>query len=469
MYEILLVNPPYLREVYRENKNLAIHPPLGLAYLASYARNNKINVKILDANAHGLSLNETIREIIDNPSKIVGITSVTATINLVHQICNEVKKNCNKFIVVGGPHVTFLPEETLNECSAIDCVVRGEGEDTLVQLVEKVYKKQGLENILGINYRNNGQITSNQDRPFIQDIDTLPFPAWDLLPRSKYRPGPFFDIGIYGERYAKIISSRGCPNKCTFCASPHFWDKFRFRSVQNIIDEIMYLKGKYNIERIDFLDDCLTVPVSKFSKLCDWFIESKIGIRWSCYSRVNSISSEIAHKMKEAGCFAVQFGIESGNQDVLKDIKKNIKLSQVEKAVKIMKSVGITCMGDFMIGLPKDDLHTVNQTIKFAKKLKLDSAFFSITTPLPGTQLYQDCVDSKLLPGKINWDDISLHGKTIYRNKNLTAKQIKQLYDLSIKEYYFSFHFLWGTLINMIKHPFRLKSYIGMMRTYLNI
>lgn len=469
MKNILLVNPPYNIEVYKENKNFSVHPPIGLAYLASFLREHGYKVDILDANALGYSKEELISHIIKHPSKYIGITSVTATINMVSKLCDTLKEKSDKVLILGGQHVTFRYEDVLASCKSIDYIIRGEGEVTLLRLLQRLSNNMTAKGLMGITYPEGNKIVVNPDRPPIKDINKLPIPAWDLLPRSKYRLNGFQDIGFNGEKLGKLISTRGCPNKCTFCSSAHFWGKARFRNVDNIFAELEFLTKELNVRQIDFMDDCLTIPASRFKELCTRMINSNLDLKWSCYSRVQNINEEIVQLMKKAGCFIVSLGIESGNQEVINSTNKNITLEQVTNAVNLFKKYDIDCLGFFMIGHPKDTYKTVHETIDFAQKLNLDFPFFSVTTPFPGTELYDWFMSSDLSPGSFEWDQLSTHSDTIYRTENLSSKEIKKLYDYAIRKCYFNPVFISKLIMNIIKDPYKLPRYWKLFRTFINI
>lgn len=469
MEKILLINPPYNLEVYKENKNFSVHPPVGLAYLAGFIRKYGYNVEIIDANALSIPREKLVDIIIGHPSRFIGFTSVTATINLVSGICDDIKKRSDKKLILGGQHATFKDTEILTACRSIDYIIRGEGELTLLRLLNRLRNNMSGKGLMGITYLENNDIISNPGRPPIKDINKIPFPAWDLLPRSKYRLNGFQDIGFHGEQLGKLISTRGCPNKCTFCSSAHFWGKPRFRNVDNIFEELVYLTQTLKVRHIDFMDDCLTIPVSRFKELCKRIIESKLDFKWSCYSRVQNITEELVKQMKDAGCFMVLLGIESGNQEIIDSIKKKITLEQVTNAVSLFKKYDIDCLGFFMIGLPDDTKETVHQTVDFAKSLNLDFPFFSVTTPFPGTELYDWFMSSSLSPESFEWNQLSTHGATVYRTEHLTSEQIKELYDYAIRTCYFNPAFIGKLVLNVIKKPYKFTRYWKLLRTFLNI
>lgn len=456
--DIILINPPYNRDLYKSKKSISVQPPLGLAYLASTLEKEGLDVEILDANAKMLSISETANKAVSSPAKFVGITSVTTTIPLVYEISNKIKEKSDKIIVVGGPHVTFMTKRTLTECKSVDIIVSGEGERTLVELIKN---EDDLSKVKGVTYRDEGAIIENPKRESIQNIDDIPFPAYHLLPMELYRPGPFFNIGVSGKKFGRMITSRGCPNKCVFCSSAHFWGKLRMRSPENIISEIEHMVATFGTEHIDFLDDTLTLNKKRLMSISDMLVQKDIRIAWSCFSRVNTISDDLVRRMKNAGCFGISFGIESGNQTILDNIHKNITLDQARNAVKTVKKHGIKVMCDFMIGLPGDNIKTVNQTIDFAIELNPDFAFFSMTTPFPGTELFEKELEKGVIGSDYAWDAMNLHSSTIYRTENLSAKELRELYYKAIKRFYFRPKFFARAVKRAISNPREARSYIS--------
>jgi len=454
---MLLVNLPYMGDVYSGLKQaVAIQPPLGLAYIAAYIESKGLDVEIVDANAIGMSMDEIVKKAVKSKHDYIGITCTTNTVNLAYIFSEKLKKRCDKTIVVGGPHVTFADIDTLKQCGAIDIVVRGEGERTSYEISNGV----PLKNIKGITYRLKEKITRNPDRNKNEiNINDLPFPARHLLPLEMYRPGAFFNIGHSGKEYATLITSRGCPNKCVFCSSAHFWKSFRPRKPENILEEIDQLVNNYGVKHIHFLDDTLTVPAKRLENICDGLIKRDYDLEWNCYSRVDIITDEIVRKMKEAGCFGLTFGVESGSQKILNLIKKNITLNQVRKAIKITKAYDLDVHADFMIGLPGDTKKTIMQTINFAVELDPKIALFSITTPFPGTQLFDELKEKKQL-NDIKWTEMTMHEFTTYGNSILSNEQIKKLYSLAHRKFYFRPRFLFNSSKRLLTHPREIKPFM---------
>ncbi len=448
---LLLVNLPYATKIYSGlNKAAAVQPPLGLAYIASYVRERGVDVELVDCNALEMTMEATVEHAAKSKHEFVGVTSTTNTIYLAFEFARKLKEKApEKKIIAGGVHVTFVDEGSMQECPEIDIIVRNEGEKTTHEIVSGA----PLESIKGITYRAaDGSIHRNPDADLILDLNSLPFPARDLLPMDKYRPGAFFNIGKKGKHYMTMISSRGCPNKCVFCSSSHYWRYLRLRSPDNIIKEIDELHEKYGVKHIHFLDDTLTVPKQRIERICDLLIERKYGIEWNTYSRVDVIDEALVSKMVKAGCFGITFGVESGNQEILNKIRKNITLDQVRNAVRICKKAGIDLHCDFMVGLPGDDEKTMQDTIDFALELDPNIALFSITTPFPGTELYRDLKEKGILEN-VKWSDASLHGTKNVSNGIVSAETIRKYYKKAYNSFYFRPKFFAKSLKRLATHP----------------
>ncbi len=408
---ISLINPNANVEVV---KRLDIStPPLGLAYLASSLRKEGFKVKIIDDLVENLSFGDLIKKIKD--SFIVGITSTTPTFNAALNYAKRIKQALpNIFVILGGVHVTFKPHEALKYA---DAVCLGEGEETMVEVAERVEAGKSLEGVRGIIYKENNKIYENERRGFIEDLDSLPFPAYDLLPLEKYT--------ILGKKleHFPIMSSRGCPFGCRYCSSSLFMGrKFRARSPENVVDEIEWLVNDFNAKHISFGDDTFTLSKRRVFEICDEIKKRKLDVEWSCSSRVDTIDKEMLMKMKEAGCSMIYFGVESASEEVLKYYRKKINLDKVKKAVELAKKVGIATVCSFIIGAPIEKKNDIKKTLKFSLKLDPDYAQYSILTPYPGTEIYEEAKKKGLLLSE-NFEDYTA-GKPVLKNIYMSANEI---------------------------------------------
>lgn len=451
----LLVNPMY-QEVYGKSEGISpITPPTGLAYIAAVLIEHSIDVKILDANAEQMELGGIQKMIKKEDPAVVGITSTTPCISKALDI-SRVTKEINKEIkvVLGGPHPTALPHEVVKN-KYVDVVVRCEGEYTMLDLVNKIDSGEGFDNVFGITFKNNGNFIDNPSRPFIKDLDELPFPARHLLPMEKY-----ISPQTKRKRFANILTSRGCPFKCIYCNKNIFGYKYRVRSAENIISEMEYLMNIHDIEEFHILDDIFTLSKKRVEKFCEMIKKEKMDIVWKCGNGVgvNTVNKELLKKMKDAGCYSLSFGIESGSQKILDNIRKNITLEQSRGAIKACKEVGIFTVGFFMLGNLGENEETMQQTINFAKSIDPDAAQFGILVPFPGTDIYDVIkAEGRLLTDR--WEDYgNLSGQAIFEHGELTKPLMEKMYRKAYREFYMRPSYILKKLMK-IRSLYDAKSY----------
>ena len=455
MLDVLLINPNYKEKLWKNT--LSLYPPLGLSYLAAYLRTKLIKVAILEANAFELSEEETVKKTVESGAKIIGIGASTATTEIVFNLCKKIKeKDPSKIVVFGGVHATCLPKDSLENCPSIDYIVIGEGEKIFYNLVNALKNKKSVKKIKGVAFIYKKKFVQNPPEELIKNLDELPFPARDLLPIHLYRPGSEFDMGFRGKEYAEIISSRGCPNKCVFCSSAHFWKIIRIRSVNNIVEEIKELK-KEGVKHITFVDDTITLSKSFILELCEKITPLKL--KWDCYARVNNLTDDVVKAMKKSGCFAARIGYESGNNEILKKIKKNTNIEQAREATKILKKYGIRILGFFMIGLPGDTKETIEDTINFAIELSPDIFSFLITTPLPGTEMFEEYKAKGWISEKPIWRNMTLQTSEFTRTDELSAKDISEYYLQANRRLILRPKYWMQIILHFIKNPNELKIY----------
>lgn len=373
------------------NKKANDYPPLGLGYLAAVLERDGHQVRIFDFSLDPRTpLEEDVQAVCAFDPHLVGITAMTSVYHSALETATLLKAYLGRPIVIGGPHATVYPERILAESPVIDYVVRGEGEETIQELVRILCNKGDLSTVRGLTYKVRGEVISNPDRPLITDLDALPFPARHLFDLKRY--------GLCtpdGQPMATILSSRGCPYNCSYCFKGIVGRTYRQRSPENIIAEIRQVIDQYGIRNFYFIDDLFTIDVRRLEAITEQLIREKLDIRWQCLGRVDRVNADILRKMYAAGCRRIHFGIESGNQEVLQRIGKGIKLEQVRQAVRWAQEAGIHVKGYFMLGLPGDTEETMQQTVEFAAELNLDEAMFSLTTPFPGTRLWDELVKKK--------------------------------------------------------------------------
>lgn len=421
--KVLLISPPY-QSIFKKSADIVAEAaPWGLAYIASYLRERGINVDIIDAQALGYD-EKTLRvKIIKFDPDIVGITSSTPVFPFVQEIASVTKDINEKIkVVVGGHHPSALPKEVLNDKN-IDIAVIGEGEVTMYELVKCLENNEKLKDVKGIMFKDGKKKVFTGSRALIEDIDSLPFPARDLLPMQLYK-----SFYVKRKPFDSIIGSRGCPFGCVFCSKAVHGRIIRFRSPENIIKEVDFLIKEYDIKDINFLDDTIAINKERLLKFCSLIKERGIDITWKCQARVTDMDKEKLEAMKNAGCYFIGYGVESGNENILRIINKGITLDAARKAVKLTKEVGIEAIcSNFIIGHPGDTKKTIEDTINFAIELDTDFIFLATMIPYPGTQLYEMVKKQGKFLADYK-DFLQMEGKAVFELNGLTKEIIEEGY-----------------------------------------
>jgi len=423
MTDVLFVVPPFNYKGLDEVSPRC--PNIGIAILAAVLEQHKYDVKVLDTFVLNLKNEEIVKAIKNIKPRIVAITSVTANFPYAMDIIRLVKETDPSITTVyGGPHVTIMPHTALNS-KDVDYIVVGEGEETIVELVDYVLNKKGDKaKIKGIGYRDDkGEIVIAEKRWFIADINKIPMPAYHLLPMHAYRAYGWLDEG---RKFTTMVTSRGCPFQCTYCTSSKiFGYRWRHRNVEKVFEEIMLLYNKFGIRHIYFQDDEFTVDHKRVVDICNKIIENKLDLIWECLTRVSHVDEELLKKMSQAGCKSILYGIECGYQEGIDKINKKITLKQAVDAVRLSKKYGISPKVTFMMGFPWEGKKEIKETIKFAKKLNADLTFFNILNPYPGTPLYEDIKNQNLFVGSPEWEKYIPHGATpLIKTRYLSEKDL---------------------------------------------
>ncbi len=394
---ILLLQPNYDVHV--------VHPPLGLGYLASYLEKGSHIVSIFDGTLKNADLEDYLLEISRFSPDLVGISVLSRGHHKVKTMVKTIKKRFKNLpVVIGGTQVTAAPKEVLADLGA-DFAVVGEGEITLFELVGALEKNEKLTQVDGLAFWRGKSIILTKPRELIKDLDSLPFPAWHLMPPAEYRIAPILEP-VKASPVGPIFTSRGCPYDCSFCASNATWQrKLRFRSLRNIIEEIKMLKEEYGIKEIHISDDNFTADTKRAEKICDALIKEKINLPWQCPSgvRIDRLPLPLLTKMKKSGCYAVGLGIESGNQEILKRANKKLDLKVIPGVLKDLRRIGIESYGFFILGLPGETRETLRETVDFALKNQFDRVWFNLFTPYPGSAAFASWLGHRKL-SEIDWD-----------------------------------------------------------------
>jgi len=471
--KVLLINPP--------SSSPQPIMPLGLAYLAASLEENNIPVEVIDAWAERLDIKSLRKRIlILDPADLIGITVMSPTytdsintIRLVKESCPESK------IIIGGTHPSSLPDECMRQIPEIDFAVAGEGDNLIVKLAKALDDKtQDLSYIKGLFYRDNNKIIGSDKTEPIKDLDSLPFPARHLFPStSRYRTHPPYRL--YNS-YATMITSRGCPFRCSYCTKSVSGQNFRYQSPRRIIEEIKLLVDKYKIKQIHFYDDNFTINIKHIEEICDAIIQNNIKVLWSCVTRVDLVNEGLLKKMKQAGCWLISYGVESGNQKILDSVRKGYSIDQIKEVFFLTKKVGIRTLGYFMAGFPGETEETLDDTVKLSLFLDPDFVSWSITALYPGSDLYQDALDGKLgnnyrkLKTSIKKDSSNVsslspyaHGYTFIYDGDLPRRYILETVNYAYRAFYFRPLFIIRSFIRL-RTMVEFLSYIQAFMQFLS-
>ncbi|MBI2857546.1 MAG: radical SAM protein [Chloroflexi bacterium] len=406
------------------NNPYYVHEPLNLGYLASYLIER--GYKDIQIRIAAFEADETILAAAQG-SNIVAFTATSPMMSHARELAARVKQACpGAFIVFGGVHATVLPESSLRDPS-IDAVARGEGEETFFQLVRAIDRGESFAPVGGLSYKDaEGKIRHNPDRSLVQDVDTIPFPARGLMSQST-----FLDMGEkkYGDRGAWVFSSRGCPFRCTYCASHQAWTRaWRARTPQNIIGEIDQLIHGFGANRINFADDTFSVSRSRLLAFCGMLREKGWPITWGCNVRVDTVNRDLLEEMRRSGCTDVWMGVESGSPTILREIQKGITVEQIRNVFRWAREAGLRRRAYLMLGSPSESMETIRETEQLVEDIQPDFLAFSILTPYPGCDDYDRAKKQGYVGEDTDWSGVDLfHGDAaLMDTKHLSREDLKR-------------------------------------------
>ena len=423
--KILLIQAgmPELRRPYDVVEKGQLMMPAGLGYLGAVLKEKGLDVRVKDYLAEKFDANAFTRYINDLNPCLVGISSYSSTYNQALKIAHCVKNASAIPIVMGGLHVSFLPDEALRN-SDVDFVIRGEGEKTLPKLIDFLNHKIAISSIKGLSFKDKNRTVHNEDREDIHDLDSLPYPDWSIFEKKLY------ESPVTGERNAPINFGRGCPYKCSFCSVGG--KKRRERKASLVVSEFKYMLEKYGMKNFIVTDDVHLLE-GEFEKIVDILQKENLGISWRMTNRLDNVNRELLFKMKRAGCLAVGYGIESPTQSTLKKIHKNIFLDSHLDAIKWTGDAGISVAASFIFGFPWETKEDIKETIRFSATLPFYSICYNLAAYFPGTEMFKKMVDEQKIDIKdIDWDDFTLHKATLptpYMSKDELDNYLEKAYD----------------------------------------
>ena len=468
--KILLINPAFNRYGGIRGHGGAM-PPLNLCSLAAYARarNEDARFTILDAEIEGLSHEQAADTAVELAPDLIGITANTSAFDSVICLSRVLKQRLpGTPVVIGGPHPSALPARSLEETGA-DFVVRGEGEVTFTEVLERVRDGGGWNEVLGLAYRDGGEIRINPPRPLLQDLDALPFPARDLIPNERYAPPPSKRVSLGPTTL--MVTSRGCPFDCGFCGAKTVWtQRLRMRGAESVVAEIEECVERYGIRTFNIADEFFTADGARVLAICSAILERGLDIRWVCFARASGLELETLKAMRKAGCYEISYGIESGDPDMLERIGKRIDLDEAREVIGRTKKAGIATHASYMFGYIGETEKTMRATLRFAKRLNTSVAAFFVASPLPGTRLYEEALEHGYLREDATWLDYApLANRTPVLNlPGLDAATIRAWHRKALRTYYLRPRYMLAHLA-AIRHWHDIANLAGGLRLLFRI
>ena len=446
---VLLIHPPAM-EVYGRFKpaaKLAAQPqmPLGILYLGAVLEQQGHQVTVVDGDVDQMGPVEVAEYVGRWQPDVVGVSATTPVYAMANRVLSRIKEEHPQTVtVLGGFHLTALPQQTMAE-SAADYGVYGEGEETIIELVTALEQGRDVDGIAGLLYRQDGDLCTNPPLPQIRDLDALPFPARHLLRYQEYRwsvPGK----GLVP--VTTIMTQRGCPFQCVFCGVRIMFPQVRYRQVEQIVDELEQIVTDLGIHHVQFSDDTLTLKADKAVAMCDEIKRRKLDITWEGYTRADRITKDLLKQMKDAGLVRLSFGVESGDQRILEAIKKGTSLEQYRQAYEWCDELGLETRCSVMLGHPFETRETVKKTVDFVCSLKIHQAYINIATPYPGTALLEMAREGygglRLLTE--DWTEYRRYGNAVMEMNDLTRQDLIRLQKAAYLRFYLRPSIAWKNL-----------------------
>jgi radical SAM superfamily enzyme YgiQ (UPF0313 family) len=467
---VLIVNPPWpgkgfgtrsQNRIIKHRSDKFLQYPIFLAYSASQLKNAGHSVSYIDSVIQDFDLQRTEMEAQKALPDVIFMETTTPSIAADYENLTRLKEATGAGIIVGGPHATYFHRQVLEECPAIDIVIRHEFDTKISSVVSNL---RDLKGVAGITYRNDGQIIDNGDGELSEHLDQIPFPDRDTIPWRWY-----LEAWYSRQPFMNLMTSRGCPYHCSFCLWPQsmYGHKQRFRSIDNVMSEILELVGRYGVRELNIDDGTFTTNKRRVIEFCRRLRSEKLDLIWTCNGRVDTLDDEMLSEMKKGGCKMIRLGVESGSQEVLDKIRKGLTLKQIEDGVRMVKRHGIQTLGGFMFGFPYDSRESVEETLRFAKRLSPDQVQFSIAMCYPGTSLYEYARENHLLLAK-SFKEFDMTYGPVVKTLDMEREDLEHILARAYREFYFRPAFVFQTLFNMknmdeIKRVFR--SLTSLVRT----
>jgi anaerobic magnesium-protoporphyrin IX monomethyl ester cyclase len=433
---IIFINPPYERIApgYAFIKTMTSKiPALGLLHLAAQARQDGYEPTIIESDVQGLTAAQVAAKVIHAKPDYVGITLFTVGVWLAAELSRRVKAACPEIqIIVGGPHISSMGFETMERFPEFDIAVVGEGETVMSQLLKKLDKGETPSDVANIIYRDHGQVKITRKESIRSPMDELPPPAWDLLPAfpRAYTPAVYsYPKGPVGT----IAASRGCPFHCKFCDTSTFGAAVRAYSPQKVFEQMVHLKERWGVNHVLFVDDLFVASRKRTEELCRLIVTNRLKMTWTCSARVDCVRPELLKIMKKAGCWEIEFGLESGSNELLQQMEKHARVERGEQAVKWTHEAGIRTKGLFMLGYPGENSNSIKLTKEYVARLPMHVMNLTKFTPYPGSPIYQELYGTKIRDD--HWE--RMNGMNfVWAPDGITVEELDREYQLVLRSFY---------------------------------
>lgn len=436
MANILLLSPPYIDLYGKLDSAAGRYFPLGLGYIAAYLRKyGHHTVAMYEPEAQQLSHGDVVRIISEANPDVVAITCATPNFPRAVELARIAKTRTAAKVVLGGVHATALPEFIMERYAEVfDCVVVGEGEATMLDLVDAYQQGKKLDGVPGIVYCQDGVAVRTVPRSLLTELDTLPCPARDLIPQHLFRPN------LHNARYRNcltLLTSRGCPYNCSFCAARIVsGTAYRTHSAEYVLEEMELLKRDYQAEQLIITDDTFTIDHERLEKICRGMVDRRLKLSWFCFSQVNTVNRDTLKMMKQAGCYSIGFGVESADEGLLRQMGKPISPAQAKETIRTATELGLKTQAFYILGLPGETKAQMQATVRFAEEVNSTLAFFNMLVPYPGTRDFDVFFDGVPLED-IAWEDFVAIGENcVLRKSVVAANEIEQLIGWANRRYY---------------------------------
>jgi radical SAM superfamily enzyme YgiQ (UPF0313 family) len=454
--EIIFITPPYDRiapgyEFVKAVTNQS--PSLGLLHLAAEVREFGYRPSIIESDIFNLAVDDVVKKITAVKPKFIGITLFTVGVWSAAEISRKVKALLpDTIIIVGGPHISSMGPETMQRFPEFDIAIVGEGEEALVQLLHALEDGTDLGKVPALCYMEGKSVRQTPSLPIDKVLDRLPMPAWDLLPEF---PGAY-PAAVYDFPrlpVATISASRGCPFHCKFCDTSTFGARVRAYSPERVFEMIQHLQSKYGVRHIQFVDDLFLASKLRTKKLCELLINNSIGITWSCTARVDTVKPDILKLMKEAGCWEISFGLESGSNEILRSMNKSVDIARSEQAIKWTAAAGIRTKGLFILGYPGETSETIEITKRFIQRLPITIMNLTKFTPYPGSPIYKELYGANIRDD--HWQ--KMNGMNfLWSPDDMTVGELDRHYQQVLLSFYRRPRMMWHYTVLTLKYPSHL-------------